>query len=118
MFLRDKNGEILFDEIIRIHVNTGDTVESRFSKDYEVSLLTFAYGDNDTIRGNPQFLVIAIIFSIITIIDIKDPLFFFQLKHFLSVQDPEPTELYLLLQRISWVIYPIIIIGCLIAGVI
>ncbi|WP_432403877.1 hypothetical protein [Wukongibacter sp. M2B1] len=120
MILFDKNGEILFDETIRMYLNKRNETEDRFPKNYEVSLLTitqFAYGENETIRGKSQFLAIAIILSIITIIDMRYPLLFFQLRHSLSVQDPEPTEIYVLIQRISWVIYPIIIIGCLIAGV-
>lgn len=118
--LFDKNGKPLLDDIFRIHVKRSDMEESRFPQNYEASLITitkFAYADNDTIRGNPQYLVIAIILSIVTTIDIKYPLFFFRLKHFLSVQDPEPTELYILIQRIEWVVCPLIIIGCLIAGI-
>ena len=34
---------------------------------------------------------------------------FFYLEHFLSVQDPEPSDLYLALMPISWVLSPILL---------
>ena len=37
------------------------------------------------------------------------PMAFFYLEHFLSVQDPEPSDLYLALMPISWVLSPILL---------
>ncbi|MFA9377156.1 MAG: hypothetical protein ACERKZ_10450 [Lachnotalea sp.] len=42
------------------------------------------------------------------VIDIKFPLFFFQTRHLLEVSNPEPSDFYMFMQRISWVVYPVI----------
>jgi hypothetical protein len=117
--LFDKYGKLLIKKLIAFDMETSYS-ENRYTANYDISLtniLEFAYSNNDTIWGNGQYLAIAIILGIILIIDISNPLFFFTLKHSLSVSDPEPTDLYIAIQRISWVIYPIIIVMCLIAAI-
>ena len=42
-------------------------------------------------------------------LQIAFPMAFFYLAHFLSVQDPEPSDLYLALMPISWVLSPILL---------
>lgn len=42
-------------------------------------------------------------------LQIAFPMAFFYLEHFLSVQDPEPSDLYLALMPISWVLSPILL---------
>lgn len=67
-----------------------------------------AFGDADTIRGNVGYFMFALLFLTMTFIDFRWPLFFFTLDHFLFVRDPEPSELYLTIQKGRWIIAPII----------
>lgn len=94
--------------------------ETSYDQNYTVDLKNaadFAASSKDTIRGKYQFLFIAILLFAITIIDVKFPLFFFSLKHFMDVKDPEPSDLYITMQKISWYAYPIIGIILLIAAI-
>lgn len=106
-FLFDKNGQPLMEDIIRIRIN-GDTPYNGSYKVPLKSVADFASFANDTIRGKYKFLVPAIFLFVLTLIDIKFPLFFFTLKHLLDVKDPEPSDFYIMMQRISWYVYPII----------
>jgi len=74
------------------------------------------FKDNITKRGSLKPILYAIVISIILFIDIKWPLFFFQLNHFLDVKDPKPTDYYLATQKFSRYIGGIAIIILLIAG--
>lgn len=72
------------------------------------NVVRVAFGDADTIRGNVGYFMFALLFLAMTFIDFRWPLFFFTLDHFLFVRDPEPSELYLSLQRARWIGIPII----------
>lgn len=104
LLLFDERGEPIIDAI---SMGLG-----QFSYDtYEVtplSTLNFAFSANDRIRGEVGPLMMAILLFILTFIDIKYPLFFFTLNHFLDVKDPEPTDFYLSMQRVGWVVLPLI----------
>lgn len=115
-FLFDKNGKPLMKDSFRVVIN-GDI---QYNDDYKISLINIANFANfakDTIRGDYEYLLIAIILFILTLIDIKFPLFFFTLRHFLDVQNPEPSDFYITMQRISWVVYPILIVIFMIAAI-
>lgn len=118
LFLNDKNNEPLMDEYIQSL--TGNAEKVTYDSDYKVSfknIAEFALLEKDTLRGNADMMLAGIIILSIFIIDIKSPLFFFTLSHFLYVKDPEPSELYIVMQRISWVIYPIIALTMLILAI-
>lgn len=105
-FLYDKGNDLFMNDSFQTRVNG----EIDYNKDFEASLKSvadFAVGAN-TIRGKYELLAFAILLFVITAIDIKYPLFFFTLKHFLTVNDPEPSDLYLSIQRTCWYIYPFI----------
>lgn len=67
-----------------------------------------AFGDADTIRGNVGYFMFALLFLGMTFIDFRWPLFFFTVDHFLFVRDPEPSELYLAIQKGRWIVAPIV----------
>ena len=118
LFLLDKTGCPLIDEdnIIRVLVNG----ESPYNADYKVSLKNvadFANFADDTIRGRYEFLLLAMLLFVLTWIDIKFPLFFFSLKHFLDVRDPEPSDFYIYMQKISWYVLPVIGIVLMIVAI-
>ncbi|WP_312701455.1 hypothetical protein [Sedimentibacter sp.] len=62
--------------------------------------------EKDRIRGDIKMMLAAVVLLTGTFIDIKWPLLFFRLSYFLSVENPQPTELYLAMQKISWVVIP------------
>lgn len=116
-FLYDKNGEPLF-EVNQIM--TPHNVITPYNSSYEVpmkSAADFATFSSETIRGEYEYLMLAIVLFVLTLIDIKFPLFFFTLRHFLDVKNPEPSDLYIEIQRISWYVYPIIGIILMIAAI-
>lgn len=76
---------ITFYIILKIHPNS--------------HIASTVFKDNITKRGSLKPLLYAIVISIILFIDIKWPLFFFQLNHFLDVKDPRPTDYYLATQN-------------------
>lgn len=106
-FLYDKNRNPLLDNSIQFII----IGQSPYNSDYNISLKNvadMAYFSNDTIRGRYEYLVFAILLFIITAIDIKFPLFFFTLSHFLDVRNPEPSDFYIVIQKITWYAYPIL----------
>ncbi len=115
-FMVDKNGELWLDYNARV-MKYG---ESPYNEDYKISLKNvadFAYSAKDITRGNYGLLVLALFFLAITIIDIKYPLFFFNLKYSFSVENPQPSDTYLALQKISWIAYPAIAVLLMIAAI-
>jgi len=115
-FLFDKNGEPLVSDAVRVRANG----EIFYNVNYKPSLkgvADFAYSAEDTIRGKYEFFIPAVFLFIITFIDIRYPLFFFTLEHFLDVKDPEPSDFYISMQRVSWVVLPIIGIVLMIAAI-
>lgn len=92
-----------------------------YNENYEVSLkevADFAAFANKTTRGKLGYLVIAMLIFTLTLIDIKYPLLFFKLNHMFHVKDPEPSDFYISMQQMSWVIMPIVGLAFLIAAVI
>ncbi|MCZ0703528.1 hypothetical protein J2T56_001729 [Natronobacillus azotifigens] len=84
---------------------------SIYNENYQVPVkhvYEVAQFQHDVLRGNFGFLGIALLLFVFTAIDYKFPLFFFKLEHCLSVRNPEPSELYLDIQRIAWVVLPIV----------
>lgn len=69
-------------------------------------------------RGNIVFLLIALFLFASTAFDIKWPLAMFTLEHFLSVNNPEPSDFYIMMQRLSWVVMPIIGVASMLLGLI
>lgn len=115
-FMVDKNGEFWLDYNARV-MKYG---ESPYNEYYKISLKNvadFAYSAKDITRGNYGLLVLALFFLVITIIDIKYPMLFFNLKYSFSVENPQPSDTYLALQKISWIAYPAIAVLLMIAAI-
>lgn len=92
-----------------------DSMVFRFEEDEPTSMenlmfkvAVIAFGEADTIRGNVRYFMFALLILGMAFIDFRWPLFYFKLDHFLFVRDPEPSELYLSLQRGRWIAMPII----------
>jgi hypothetical protein len=92
-------------------ISVGFHNTNQFNQDYKIyftNVLAFAMRTNERIRGEFKLLLISFIMFLGTLIDYKFPLFSFKLKYILSVDDPEPSDFYLFMQRLSWYVVPII----------
>ncbi|MCR2822860.1 hypothetical protein [Lederbergia panacisoli] len=109
-----KNSPFLFDEIgnpVMSETLVLVNGETPYTEAYKVPLKTIAdlaMFSNETFRGEIAFLILALFSFLLTAIDYKFPLFFFKLKNILEVKDPEPHDFYILTQRISWYVLPVI----------
>lgn len=113
--LWDKNGKPFVEEGKIIMYDN----HSPFDDSYNVSIhhvVTTAFRDNVITRGSWPFLILAMLLLLITAIDIKWPLFIFTLNNFLSVKNPEPSDFYISMQKISWVVFPVISLFMLLAS--
>lgn len=108
-YLINHNGDAYFDNYTSpqiIHNGNGP-----FNSDYEIPLKNvadLAYFANDTILGKFELLIFAVFLFAITLFDWRFPLFFFTLKHLLDVRNPEPSDIYLYIQKLTWILYPVI----------
>lgn len=73
--------------------------------------------EGESICGELKSLILAIILFRMILIDVKYPLFFFNLKHFLSVKDPEPTDFHIFMQKVARVVISMIGVILLIVAV-
>jgi hypothetical protein len=108
--------ELVFDDNFQVRISG----KSPYSNEYKVPLnnvVGFATYSNDIIRGEYNFLFLAIFISAFLLIDIKFPLLFFNLKYMWSVNNPEPSDFYILIQRIFWYITPFIVLILMFIGV-
>ena len=67
-------------------------------------VVNFAMGPDTVHRGSWGIYACGLFLSGITAVDVAFPRALFYLQHFLSVQDPEPTDLYLAMQKVGWVV--------------
>lgn len=114
--LIDKDGKPFIERDLGFRISG----ENPYDKGYKVFLVNvaeLASLSNDTIRGRYEFLILAIFILVFTGIDMKFPLFFFTLQNALSVRDPEPSDLYIAIQRISWYVMPIIALILMIVAI-
>jgi len=118
MFLYDMNNEPII-EGLTLSVSNGKN-EVIYDNNYSIPLISivhFALHENDRIRGNGGMLLAAAILIFFTFIDIKYPLFFFELRHSFEVEDPKPTEFYISMQKLSWGINSTIVLVLLIMAI-
>ena len=62
-----------------------------------------------TTRGNWLYYFAMLFFSLMVALDAAFPLALFYWQHMCDVRDPEPSDFYLMMQRIGWVVYPVLI---------
>ena len=72
--------------------------------------MTFANGPELTARGSWMLYFVMVFASILVALDAAFPLTMFRLNHMCDVRDPEPSDFYLAMQRIGWVLWPILIL--------
>nr|WP_300002401.1 hypothetical protein [Tissierella sp.] len=118
-YLFNEEEDLIFEDF-KIYDGDMQDYNSPYNEDYEISPYAIvnlaALGDVE-IKGDISLLLMAILILIITAIDIKYPLLFFRWSTFLSVKNAEPSEFYLAMQALSWVLYPIIALGMIIIAI-
>ena len=74
-------------------------------------------GEPLSCRGSWAFYLFVLFCSLIVAADVAFPELFFELKYRMSVQDPEPTDLYLSIQKAAWVILTVLLLGFYLWGI-
>lgn len=72
-------------------------------------VMRFADDPELTARGSWLIYFLMLFFSLIVALDAAFPLALFYWRHMCDVRDPEPSDFYLMMQRVGWVVYPILI---------
>ena len=75
----------------------------------ERNVMCFASGPELTARGSWMLYFMMVFFSILVALNVAFPMTIFRLNHMCDVRDPEPSDFYLAMQRISWVVYPVLL---------
>lgn len=108
IFLIDSNGDVFFGEDEVSHYRNS---RNPYYSGYKVALKNvadLAFFSNDIVLGRIELLVFAVFLFGLTLFDRKFPLFFFTMKHLLDVRDPEPSDFYIYIQKLTWIVYPIV----------
>lgn len=74
-------------------------------ENYELSagaILGLAYDEPDTRQGSWAYYALAVFCTFLLALDVAFPLTLFRLQYRFSVRNPEPTEFYMTMQKISW----------------
>ena len=117
-FLLDKDGHI--DNIIIVTAKYEGEYKNGIPADHETKwyptnyqIAELAVNPKITTRGQPVFLLLAVLFLGILATDIISPDLFFRLRHSLFVENPEPTSFYRAMQAVGRVVLVIAVIAML-----
>lgn len=109
-YLIDENGKMDSDSF-GVFVYTGYDRKGPWedytpSKHFVAELAT----DPDLVsRGSIGLYFLMIFLTFLVAVDVIVPDLFFQLHHILSVRDPEPSDFYIAVQRLSWAVSPVLL---------
>ena len=129
-----KNGALLFEggyafvadpQSLRWYAPDGSVdlsfyMETRFESDtdhwkrYETtpqSIMRFALEPATVCRGSLLGYLVLVLWTLLVLLDVRRPMALFRLQHCCDVRDPEPTDFYLTMQKIGWVLYPILLLA-------
>ena len=94
-----------------ISVSTGEEEDygppESLSRD---SVWYFAQGPDTSARGSVGVYLLMLLFSALVALDAAFPRALFYMQHCCDVRDPEPSDFYLAMQRLGWVVYPVLIL--------
>ena len=103
----DRDGQ--WDPGITITVSTGTAAGAPAGLDqYDVAY--FADGPGLTARGSWGLYFIMVLFTLLVMLDVAFPRLLFYLQHCCDVRDPEPSDFYLAMQKVSWAVYPFLLL--------
>lgn len=113
-YLEDNSGESYFPSIV-IQTSQSDT-----AFDFDISLYSIValFQGESHMRGDIQFLFLAILLFFLAFIDIKCPDLFFTLRHFMEVENAQPTDFYRATQKfVNYILVPTLIFACLLCAI-
>ena len=87
--------------------------------DYEPgagAILGLAYDQPDTRQGSWAYYALAVFATLLVALNVAFPLTLFRLRYVFSVRNPEPTEFYMAMERISWVVLTALLLAGYIAA--
>jgi len=70
----------------------------------------FAEGPELTSRGSWGLYLLMVLLTGLVALDVLFPKALFYMRHVCDVRDPEPSDFYLSMQKVSWVGYPILLL--------
>ena len=112
-YLMDEHGDIdLTHSGFSVSITSTKQEEEGTWTDYEPSMLRIvklAMAPSDVCRGSVGLYLLMLLLTVMLAVDILYPELFFQLKHCLDVRDPEPSDFYIAVQRLCWVVYPVLL---------
>lgn len=106
-FWYDADGQ--WDRDVYIATFTGSDAGTAAMELEKQDVMRFADDPELTARGSWLYYFLILFFSLIVALDAAFPLALFYWRHMCDVRDPEPSDFYLTMQRIGWVVYPILI---------
>ena len=119
----DENGEILLNKVYYDKMQFYGMIEIYFrpmgAGNIQSAVADYKFNENYiveavlgevTISGNLNYFIVAIVLSILLLIDFCKPLFFYNTNHRYYVVDKKPSENYRKVQEIIWGISALIII--------
>ena len=75
------------------------------------SVMAFANGPELVHRGSMGLYILMVVLTLLLMVDVAYPLLLFRLEHCCDVRDPEPSDFYLAMQKVAWVLYPILLLA-------
>ena len=75
------------------------------------SVMAFANGPELVHRGSIGLYILMVVLTLLLMVDVAYPLLLFRLEHCCDVRDPEPSDFYLAMQKVAWVLYPILLLA-------
>lgn len=75
-----------------------------------VSVMRFAQGPELTARGSWLLYFLMVFLTLLLALAMAFPMTLFYIQHACDVRDPEPSDFYLATMKISWVVYPCLLL--------
>jgi len=75
------------------------------------SVMRFAQGPELVHRGHIGLYFMMVLLSLLLLLDVTHPTALFYMQHACDVRDPEPSDFYIAMQKVGWVIYPFFLLA-------
>lgn len=107
-YLTDESGQVVFDEKVKAITPQGTEYDESGEELTPTEIIRLALHQYDCLRGKPEISFWAILILLLAVFDMMYPLAFFNLFHMLWVEDAKPSDTYLSVQKVKWIILPLI----------
>lgn len=104
----DKNGQ--WESGIVVVVGPDGETESAFAALDARDVVYFAQGPEPAARGSWLLYGLMVFLTLLLMLDVAFPTALFYIRHCCDVRNPEPSDFYLAMQKVSWVVYPILLL--------